>query len=153
MGFGVLRGLEAGGPDVVVREAGENGDGDELGVAVHRLRCGLHHVEAAGGVQVDDAGRGRNAHQRLHGGGNRVGNVVELEIEEDRKPGLRHAGVALKAVRVEELHADLGPADMRFQRLRKRHGLVEVRRVNGNTDRVGGHGRRLRLFSGPFDTA
>ena len=141
MALGVLRRLEARGPDVVVREARQDRHGDQLGAAIDRFRRGLHHVQTAGGMQVHDAGGGIDPHQRLHGGGNGVGNVVELQVEEDGKSRLRHAGITCKAMGVEELHADLGPADMWLQRLGQRHGVIEVRRVEGDTDRVGRHGR------------
>ncbi len=63
MGLGVLRRFEACGPDIVIRQAREDRDGNEFRLSGNGVcRC-LHHVEPPGGMEVDDRGAGLDPHQ------------------------------------------------------------------------------------------
>src|SRR5262245_60097246 len=73
-----------------------------------------------------------------HGPGHRVGDVVELQIEE-------HADVALArqlhrggAGRGEELRADLAPGDHAREAVQQPRGLVDRVDVEGDEQAVGG---------------
>ena len=54
MALGIARGLESCRPDIVVREAGEDRHCDELALSGHRVGGGLHHVEPARRMDIDD---------------------------------------------------------------------------------------------------
>ena len=107
-------------------ERGEDGHAQQLrprDVVLGGL-CGgffdrrLQHVAAAAGMDGDESGR-----EFDHGAdaaGHRVGDVVQLEVEEEahaRRPHRRRKGVAhaRRAVRQEEFQPELDAADSRFR--------------------------------------
>ena len=73
------------------------------------------------------------AHRTGHG----VGDVVQLEVEEDRQTQRRHRLDPARALGGEELEPELDPADMRRERPRERQRALEVGTVDGAEDRVG----------------
>ena len=81
--------------------------------AVRRGGLGvLHHRPPAAGVDGDDR---RLEHvDRLHRPGDGVGDVVQLEVEEDRQADVGDLVHAVVAVRAEELEPELEPADVRL---------------------------------------
>ena len=99
-------------------EAGEHGDADDLGVRGRGGLGGGHHRAAAGGV--DGHHRGRERGERLDRLGDGVGDVVELQIEEDRQAERRDLAHAVGPVGGEEFEAQLDPADVARERLRQR---------------------------------
>src|SRR3546814_16141769 len=70
----------------------------------------LEHRAAAGGM--DGENRRFERTQRLDRLADGVGDIVELEIEEDRQADLVHLVDARAPVRHEEFEAQLDPADM-----------------------------------------
>ncbi len=77
----------------------------------HRVGGGLHHVEPARRMDIDDGRPRIEPQQGAQALGHGVGNVMQLEVEEDGHPGLCHAGISRSPMRVEELHAELDVAD------------------------------------------
>ena len=102
---------------------------------VHGLGRGLHHVAAAGRMHIDDRRDRIERHQAAQCRGDGIGNVVELEIEEDRQARLGNRLVAGAPVRVEEFEPDLEITDMGLERCGKRLGAADIGRVEGNADR------------------
>ena len=63
-------------------EAGQHGDRDHLAMLAGRGLGVFHHRASAGGVHGDD--RRLQHMDRLHRGRDGVGDIVQLQIEEDR---------------------------------------------------------------------
>ena len=74
--------------------------------------------------------------QRLHGLGDRVWNVVQLEVEEDREIEVAHFLDAVTAVRRKEFEAELEAADMMPDAGRDRLRAIDVGRVDGDEYRA-----------------
>ena len=83
--------------------------------------------------QHGDAEPGHLAHRTGH----RVGDVVQLQVEEDRQPERGHRLDPARALGGEELEPELDAADMRRQRPGERQRALEVGAVDGAEDRVG----------------
>ena len=104
---------------------GELGHGDEQRAGAagpgEALQRGGHHGGGTGGVEVHDVHvqRGQGGHGLFHG----VGNVVELQVEEDLMTASADIPHYLRPLGVEKLHADLdkglfaGKAIQKSQRL------------------------------------
>ena len=73
---------------------------------------------------------------RAHRAGDRVGDVVELEIEEDRQAEMRDFVHPVRAVRAEEFEAELQSADMALHLLGKGECSIEAGEIEGEVDRV-----------------
>src|SRR5205085_6724652 len=73
---------------------------------------------------------------RLHRAGDRVGNVVQLEVEEQRQPDVGDFMHAVVPVGAEEFEADLEPPDMRLDPFGQRLGAVERWHVEREVYRV-----------------
>ena len=122
---------------------GELRDGNEERARTVRagesLKRGAHHGARTCGVEVDHIHieGGEHGHRFFHG----VGNVVQLEIEEDlvaARLDLAHDG---RAFGVEELHADLHKGLFAGEAVEKREGLflaVKIQR-DDNVLTHGGH--------------
>jgi hypothetical protein len=121
----IVRGAaDAGGGEIALIEAGEDGDGDDLAIIPGGGLGIFHHRPPARGVDGDDR---RLKHvDRLHRAGHGVGNIVQLEIEEDRQADLGDLVHAVVAMGAEEFEAKLEPADMALDLLRERHGGIET---------------------------
>src|SRR5690606_27664299 len=97
------------------------------------------------GVNRDDR---RLEHvNRLHRAGHRIGNVVQLEVEEDRQADVRDLVHTMVAVRAEELEPELEAADMRLDLFGQRPRCVELRQVERQVDRIG-HGAGITFSVG-----
>ena len=79
--------------------------------------------------------------ERLHRLGDGVGDVVELEVEEDRQAERGHLADAVGAVGREEFEAELDPADMGPDLGGNGFGAVEIGRVDRDVDRAASFGR------------
>ena len=66
----------------------------------------------------------------------RVGNVVEFEVEEDRQPDLGQFVHAVVAVRAEEFQTQLDPADMALDLFGQGARRVDARQIEGEIDWV-----------------
>ena len=122
---------------------GELRDGNEERARTVRagepLKRGAHHGARTCGVEVDHIHieGGEHGHRFFHG----VGDVVQLEIEEDlvaARLDLAHDG---RAFGVEELHADLHEGLFAGEAVEKREGLflaVKIQR-DDNVLTHGGH--------------
>ena len=130
----VRRAADAGALEICFIEAGEHRHGDHL-AAFSRSRFGiLHHRAPAAGVDGDD---GRLIHvDRLHRAGDGVGDVVQLQVEEDRQAHVRDFVHAVAAMRAEELKSQLDPADMRFDLVQQRFGRLDLGHVEREVDGV-----------------
>ena len=120
-----------------VVEAGEDRDGEDLGArTADGFLRGLHHGEAAAGVDGDEADVERD------GGGDGVGDglrdVVPLLVEEDVDAlganGLDDGGTLAG----EELVADLEEAQVGLEQADERKGVVGAVHVEGKNEFVGG---------------
>ena len=89
--------------------AGEDGDGEEAWGAggAGGFGCGGHHGGAAAGVDGEEGGSGLGG--GADGAGYGVGDVVELEVEEDVEAAVAELVDDAVAGGVVELHADLEP--------------------------------------------
>ena len=126
---------------------GELGDSDQQGTGAvgpgEALQSRLHHGLGTGGVEVGHIHiqAGEDRHGLLHG----VGDVVELQIQED----LVAAGLDLPddggALRVVELHADLHKGLLLGELVQKRQGLCLAVKIQRDDD-VLTHGARLLLY-------
>jgi len=96
----------------------------------------LHHRLAAAGVEVDDgdAQSGDSADRA----GDRVRNIVELEVEKNRRAGLDDPRDAGRALCVEEFEAEFHAADMRAHRLRPGERALEIDGVEGDENGIVG---------------
>ncbi len=90
--------------------AGENGDGEELGSARNGccFGCCANHRFASTGVNRQQGSTA--VRDRANGSSDGVGNVVELEVEEDLEAAMAQGFEQRIAGGVEEFHADLEPA-------------------------------------------
>ena len=113
---------------------GELRDGDEERARTVRagepLKRGAHHGARTCGVEVDHIHieGGEHGHRLFHG----VGNVVQLEIEEDlvaARLDLAHDG---RAFGVEELHADLHIRPLVSEAVEKGQRALPGRKVAGD---------------------
>src|SRR6185369_11311736 len=86
--------------------------------------------------------------QRLHGLFDRVGNVVKLEIEENRKLVLGDPEHAFMAVGTEELEAELHSAGNAENGAGQRRGPVNVGRIDCDEDRLHAAGSPSSAGSG-----
>ena len=120
--------------EIALVEAGEHGHADDLGA----LRCGglgvFEHCPPAGGMDGED--RRFERPQCLDRLSDRVRDVVELEIEEDRQAELRHFPDAVAAVGGEELESELEAADVVAHPPGDGLGALQIRCVDGNEDRA-----------------
>ena len=124
-----------------VVEAGEHGHAEQVGrgaaqargFGLRRRLRGLHHGESAGAVEGHIAGfEGDHA---AHGARDRVGDVVELEVEEERPAYRAHRADALRSVRTKIFEAELEAAHRRRQQAREALGLGPVARIEGAVER------------------
>ena len=104
------------------------------GRLVRRVARGLHHRRAAARVHVDHphAEPGRRRDGRRHG----VGDVVELEVEEDAVAALGERPHHRRAFRREQPAADLESADRSAQRVGESQRLVARLDVERDQDLV-----------------
>src|SRR3546814_16327608 len=68
--------------------------------------------------------------------GDRIGNVVQLQVKKDRQIELRHLHHAVMTVGAEEFETELQAADMIFDRVCKVLRLFTVRGIDGNINRA-----------------
>ncbi len=73
---------------------------------------------------------------RLHRGGDGIGDVVQLEVEEDRQPDMGEFVHTVMAVGAEEFEPELQAADVRLDLLRQRLGRFQLRDVEREIDRI-----------------
>ena len=123
---------------------GELRDGDEERARTVRagepLKRGAHHGARTRGVEVDHVHieGGEHGHRFFHG----VGDIVQLEIEEDlmaARLDLAHDG---RAFSVEELHADLHKGLFAGEAVKKCEGLFLAVKIQCD-DNVLTHGGHL----------
>jgi len=107
-----------------------------LRLLCRRRRRGAHHLWTATGVDVEQ--RGAEADRRAHRAGDRVRNVVELEVEEERRGARRldDGADAGGAVGAEELEAELHAEPGHLERADHARGRLKVGRVDSDE-----HGR------------
>ena len=116
--------------------AGEDGDGEEArGVGgLCGLCCGGHHGGSACGVDGEEGGSGLR--DGVDGGGYGVGDVVELEVEEDVEAAIAELFDDLVASGIVELHADLEPLAGLFERVHEPESLGGGRVVEGHDEAI-----------------
>ena len=119
---------------VVFVQAGEQGDANDLAVLPGRSLGVLHHRPATCGVDGDD--RWLQHMDRLHRARDSVGDIVELQIEEDRQTQLVHFEHTVVAMGVEEFHPQLQSADMRCGLFSHFERGVEAREIEREIDRI-----------------
>ena len=120
---------------IAVVEAGQQGYRDHLAVFARRSLGVFHHRPPAAAVDGDDC---RFEHvDRLHRRGDGVGDIVELEIEEDRQSQSGDLMDPVVAVGAEEFEPQLDPADVRVDFLRQLQRRFELGHVEREIDRVG----------------
>ena len=85
-----------------------------------------------------DDGR-RQPGERMQRAGNGIGNVVQLEIEKHRQAFAGDGRDPRRAIGAEEFQPELDPADVAADGADQRPGRSDVRRVDGNENRVGHH--------------
>jgi len=107
----VFRGVvDADGGELELIHAGEDGDGEELGRVGHGgggFSSGFEHGGATGGVDGEELGA--EGGDGADGARNGVGDVVELEVEEDGVAAMAEFPDEGGAFGDEELKADLEP--------------------------------------------
>jgi hypothetical protein len=113
-------------------DAGQHGHAEQLRATLALARGvgrGAQHRRTAAHVH----GQHRDAEPRCltYRAGHRVGDVVELDVEQGRQAEVDHAAHAVGAVRGHELEPDLQAADRADQRAAERQGAVEVGPVDG----------------------
>ncbi len=109
--LGCRRAGHADGAELFRVHAGEHCDGQKprrAGEAGGGGRGGFQHGGAPGSVEGEQAGPG--GRRGADGSGDGVGNVVQLEIEEDGKAAVGEGGDDGRAFGNEQLEADLEPA-------------------------------------------
>ena len=133
---GLVMGIaaHAGGGKVRIVEAGQHGDGDHLGMFARRSLGILHHGPPARCVDRDDGGFQHV--DGLHGGGHGVGNVMQLQVKEDRQAHLGQFMHAVVAMGAEEFQPQLQPADVAFHLAGKGFGGFETGQVKREVDGV-----------------
>ena len=96
-----------------------------------------------------DGDEGRLQHRRgTDAAGDRVGNVVQLQVQEQGQPQRGDPANAAGSVGIEEFQPELQAADMGGDLCRDRPGEIQRGRVDGAEDRVRA-GRCHDLFSLP----
>ena len=115
-------------------EAGQHRDRDDLGMDRRRRLGVLQHRPPAAGMNRED--RGLDGAERLHRLGDRVRNIVQLQVQKDRQAKLCHVAHALLAVGAEEFEAQLQAADVRARPRGDRFGAGDVGRVDRDIDRA-----------------
>ena len=126
--------LDAGRGEILFVEAGQDGDRDDLRLG-RRRRLGIfEHRPPAGGVDGQD--RRLERRQRLHRLGDRIGDVVELQIEEDRQAELAELGDPRRAVGGEEFQPELEPAGDASDGSRDVAGPGQIGRVDRDENRA-----------------
>ena len=116
--------------------AGELSDGDEqrscpVGTG-EPLQGRRHHGPGAGGVEIHKihVQAGEHPHGLFHG----VGNVVQLQIQEDPVPPGLDLAYDLGTDRIEEFHADLHKGLFSAEAVQKCKGLRGVGKIAGDDD-------------------
>jgi len=126
---------DAGGLELRLVHAGENGDGEELGwirQAGGGFGGGGEHGGASAGMDGEELRAERR--DRTHRGGDGVGNVVEFQVEED--------GVAAIPERLNdgapsgevEFEADFEPLAGPFKTVDESEGFGSRREVEGDDE-------------------
>src|SRR6185369_14458493 len=115
---------------VRVVEAGEHGHRHDLGLGARRCLSVLHHRAATRGVDGDD-GRLQRV-DRLYRLRDGIGNVVQLEVEEDGKAALPDLPHAMMAMGAKELQAELYAADMIAHLGDERDRPFQLRCIDGD---------------------
>jgi len=106
------RGGDAGLGEALGAHRGEDGDAEKKkvgGVLLLGFDGPLHHLAAAGGMQREHLDRERR--DGFYGLGDGVGDVVELEVEEDIETEVGDFAHAVGTAGGEHFEADLDPAD------------------------------------------
>ena len=117
----------------VLVEAGQDGHRDHLGRGGRGGLGVLQHRPAAGGM--DGEHRRLERAQRLDRLGDGVGDVVELEVEEDRQAELRRArATPAGPLAAKNSRPSLSPPAWRLTALASVLGAGEVGRVDGDED-------------------
>ena len=131
----VCAALYSGPLQVPLVHAGQHRDTDHLGVLCCRGLGIFKHCAATAGMNGDD---GRLKHMDgLHRPGDRVGNVVELEIEKDRQAYLSDQMDAVRPMRAEELEPELDTANVALDLLGESDTVLEPGDIEGKVDRIG----------------
>ena len=97
---------------------------------------GAQHLGAAGSVQREHLDRERA--EGLDGLGDRVGDVVELQVEEDIEAHVGDFAHIVRTVGGEHLKADFHPAQLAAQLVEDRGGGFAGRDIKGE-DQIAGH--------------
>lgn len=145
------RAAEADGTELRSIQAGEDGDGKELrraGGTGKRFTGGGEHGGSAGGVEGEhvDAQPGG----RANGAGNGVGDIVELEVEEDAMAATQDGLEDRRARGDKELEANLEPRTGVVQPVEKDGGSAGIRtsRATMRRWRAASRGSRAGLGAG-----
>ena len=120
--------------EVAFVQAGQHGDGHDFRAFPRRRLRVLQHGAPAAGVDGND--RGFQQVDRLHRAGDRVGNIVELEVEENGQAQLRDVMHPVRSMRAEEFQPELQPADMVLHLFRQRLRRVQLRQVEREIDGI-----------------
>ena len=102
--------VDADTVEVMVVKAGQHGDANNLGMQTGGCLGILHHCAPAAGMDGDNCGFEHV--DRLHRLGDGVGDIMQLEVEENRKAEFLHLMHAMMAIGAEKLEAQFHPADM-----------------------------------------
>ena len=105
-----------------------------MGEAGGRIGSGLEHGGSSAGVEGEEAGTCGGC--GADGSGDGVGDVVELEVEEDVESSGGEGGDDLGAFGNEELQANLDPADGGSKAVGEGQGGCGVREVEGDDEAV-----------------
>jgi hypothetical protein len=142
-----IRGQAQAGQGLPV-QAGEHGDAQQLGpaaalaVGANRFGRRLDHGRTALGMNVD---QGRvHGQERLQGTVDRGGDVVKLEVEEDRSVALDLPDEG-RALGAEQFEADLEHAHPALELAGENNGLLGRGHIQGDDETInggleGGHG-------------
>ena len=103
---------------------------------------GGHHLASAGGVQREHADRERS--ERLDSFGDGVGDVVELEIEENVEALVGDGAHVVGTVGSEHLEADLHPAHRAAELAKEGRGGFARGDIEGE-NQVAGHEKMTPL--------
>ena len=125
----------AGLQQIIVIEAGEHGHRDHFAMFA-RSRFGiLEHRAPARAMHGDN--RGFEHMDRLHRGGDGVGDIVQFEIKEDRQPDLGDLVNPVMSVRAKEFEAKFQPANMITHLFSQSYSRIETRQIKRKIDRIG----------------
>ena len=86
-------------------------------------------------MDIDNGRRRIKPHERAHGPGNGVGNIVQLEIQKHRQPRGRNLPISRLARGIEQLHADLDHVDLILQGGGQSRRLFGIRHVQRHAQR------------------